>query len=531
MFLNKYSLPVLAVAATAVTATAVAPQVLTSPVAASTRAFPGAEGFGTDTPGGRDGAVCAVTSLADSGAGTLRSCVERSGPRYVVFKTGGTITLRSRINVTNPYVTIAGQTAPGGGITLRMDPSAGTDQGTLQIATHDVVVRYLRFRPGDGGAADDSNDAITIYKGGVRNVVVDHSSFSWAVDENVNTYDGSTDITVSNSIIAEGLSNAGHPDGEHSKGMLSGGVDAHNVSIHHNLFVSNVDRNPQISGVSVADVRNNVVYNYGDGSGSGVTLISSSKGEPRVNWVGNYYRPGPNSDPNRAEFATYNGSTGASHQWYGDGNMRWTAGGDQPARISSEAVGRVTTPFPAAPVTTTSAAAAYEQVLADAGALPLWIGGGGTPESAARAGRLGIPMNIAILGGPARFAGFANLYRKAGGTRVAVSSHGLLGDDAQEAKQAYVARWGHLMRRGLKNRFPPRDVPDEALLEETGPRGAVFAGDAKEAIAKARWEREILGIDRLLLQMDWGGMPYAKVARSIEILGTEVAPELRKDAA
>ncbi|HEX5987225.1 MAG TPA: hypothetical protein VFY86_11945 [Nocardioides sp.] len=367
MFLNKYSLPVLAVAAAAVTATAVGPQVLTSPVAASTRAFPGAEGFGTETPGGRDGAVCAVTSLADSGPGTLRSCVERTGPRYVVFKTGGTISLKSRINVTNPFITIAGQTAPGGGITLRMDPTSGTDQGTMQIATHDVVVRYVRFRPGNGGKADDSHDAITIYKAGVKNVVIDHASFSWAVDENVNTYDESNNITISNSIIAEGLSNAGHPDGEHSKGLLAGGVNAHNVSIHHNLFVSNVDRNPQVSGVSVADIRNNVVYNYGKGSGSGVTLISSSKGKPQVNWVGNYYKPGPNSDPSRAEFATYNGDTGATHQWYGDGNMRWTAGGDQPARIG-QSVGRVSTPFAAAPVTTTSAAQAYTDVLANAGA-------------------------------------------------------------------------------------------------------------------------------------------------------------------
>jgi pectate lyase len=367
MVSRKVPLSLLAAATATVTATAVLPGLLLSPASAAVKAFPGAEGFGTDTPGGRGGTVCKVVNLNDSGPGSLRSCVEATGPRYVVFEVGGTISLNNRITASSPFLTIAGQTAPGDGITLRMNPDAGTDAGTLQIATHDVVVRYLRFRPGNGGAADDSNDAITIYKGGVRNVVVDHSSFSWAVDENVNTYDGSTDITVSNSIIAEGLSNAGHPDGEHSKGMLSGGVDAHNVSIHHNLFVSNVDRNPQVSGVSVADVRNNVVYNYGDGSGSGVTLISSSKGEPRVNWVGNYYKPGPNSDPNRAEFATYNGSTGASHQWYGEGNMRWTPGGDQDARIA-ESVGRVTTPFAAAPVTTTSAAAAYERVLADAGA-------------------------------------------------------------------------------------------------------------------------------------------------------------------
>ncbi|MHB8604652.1 MAG: LLM class flavin-dependent oxidoreductase [Thermoplasmatota archaeon] len=169
--------------------------------------------------------------------------------------------------------------------------------------------------------------------------------------------------------------------------------------------------------------------------------------------------------------------------------------------------------------------------------LPIWIGVGGTPESAVRAGRLGIPMNIAILGGPERFRGFAELYRRAAReaghersrVRVAVSSHGLIGDDSRTAKDDYFARWSDLMRKGLKNRFPPREVPREAFESEMGPRGAVFAGDAKEAIAKARWEREILGIDRLLLQMDWGGMPYAKVVRAVEILGTEVAPVLRKD--
>lgn len=339
-----------------------------APVAASLRAFPGAEGYGTDTPGGRGGTVCRVTNLNDSGAGSLRACVEASGPRTVIFRTGGTINLQSRLDVHNPYLTIAGQTAPGDGITLRMAPGSSTDKGTMQIETHDVVIRYVRFRPGDNGYGDDSHDALQIYKAGVYNIVADHTSFSWAIDENVNTYDESHDITVSNSIISEALSNSTHPQGEHSKGMLSGGVNAHNVSIHHNLFASNVDRNPQVSGVSVADIRNNVVYNYGDGSGAGVTLISSSKGEPDVNWVGNYYKPGPDSDPSRAEFATYNGTTGATHEWYGDANVRWTASGDQPARVASGAVGRRSTPFATPPVTTTSAAQAYTDVLAGAGA-------------------------------------------------------------------------------------------------------------------------------------------------------------------
>lgn len=167
--------------------------------------------------------------------------------------------------------------------------------------------------------------------------------------------------------------------------------------------------------------------------------------------------------------------------------------------------------------------------------LPLWIGVGGTPQSAARAGYLGLPMNIAILGGPERFTSLVRYHRMGaaqGGhdpkaLRLAVSSHGLLGDDPAQAKDDFAIRWAHVMRKGLRNRFPPRDVPRDDLDMEMGPRGAVYAGSAKEAIEKVLWERELLGIDRLLLQMDWGGMPYAKVARSIEILGTEVAPAVR----
>jgi hypothetical protein len=291
-----------------------------------------------------------------------------AGPRYVVFRTGGTIVLETRLNVVQPYLTIAGQTAPGGGITLRMDQVSPTDLGTMDVLTHDVVIRYLRFRPGNGTTGRDSDDALAVVNPGVFNVVIDHCSFSWAVDENVNTYDGTSDITISNSIIAEGLNNSGHPLGPHSKGLLAGGVDAHNVSIHHNLFVSNVDRNPQVSGVAVADVRNNVAYNYGAGSGNGVTLVSSSKGVARVNWVGNFNKPGPSSDPNRAEFATYIGTTGPTQQWYGEGNARWTPGGTLPARVAPGSVGQVGAPFPAPPVTTTSAERAYADVLAGAGA-------------------------------------------------------------------------------------------------------------------------------------------------------------------
>jgi len=330
--------------------------------------FPGAEGFGTGTPGGRGGQVCQVTNLADSGTGSLRACIEASGPRQVIFRTGGTILLRDRLSIEEPYLTIAGQTAPGGGITLRMDPESGTDHGTMSIKTHDVIIRYLRFRPGSGGDADDSHDGLNAYGEEVHDIVVDHSSFSWAIDENVNTYDYARDVTVSYAVIAEGLRDAGHPDGEHSMGMLAGGTDAHNVSIHHNLFVSNADRNPQISGVSVADVRSNVIYNYFGGSSDAVTLVSSSNGTPQVNWTGNYYKPGPDSVGDRPEFGTHVGSTGETHQWFGVGNLRWSPDGDRPARVDQDAIAPMSSAFASPIVSREPAAAAYDDVLATAGA-------------------------------------------------------------------------------------------------------------------------------------------------------------------
>jgi hypothetical protein len=151
--------------------------------------------------------------------------------------------------------------------------------------------------------------------------------------------------------------------------VLAGGVGAHDVSLHHNLIASHDDRCPQISGVSVADIRNNVIYNCGDGSGAGITLISSSNGEARVNWMGNYYKPGPLTSPDRAEFALYEGDTGQSQQWFGTGNRRWTPDGDEDARVAEGYDwGWVPAPFEAPPVTTTDAEEAYEDVLAGAGA-------------------------------------------------------------------------------------------------------------------------------------------------------------------
>ena len=168
--------------------------------------------------------------------------------------------------------------------------------------------------------------------------------------------------------------------------------------------------------------------------------------------------------------------------------------------------------------------------------IPIWIGVGGTPHSFARAGHLGLPLNIAILGGPAHFVPLANLYRSAaaqaghpeGTIRVAVSSHGYLGDDGDQARAEHWELYSRNMRKGLKNRFPGREIPRSYYDMEVGPHGGIFAGNAKETVAKIRWERELLGIDRLLLQFDFGGVPFKHVKHSVEILGTEVLPEIRK---
>lgn len=223
--------------------------------------FPGAVGFGTKTRAGRGGAILKVTNLNDSGAGSLRAALEAAGPRIVVFEVGGTITLLSNITIWNPYLTIAGQTAPSPGIHIK---GAG-----FVIRAHNVLMQHLTIRPGTD-VADvpiESRDAIFLKASytllppeyGVYNVVIDHVSTSWAVDENVSTWQPIKDVTFSNMIISEGLENSIHPQGPHSKGLLVG-PSAHNVAIVGNLFAHNGDRNPEMSGDTWTYVANNVIY-------------------------------------------------------------------------------------------------------------------------------------------------------------------------------------------------------------------------------------------------------------------------------
>ncbi|MGH3383965.1 MAG: pectate lyase family protein [Nocardioidaceae bacterium] len=334
------------------------------------KAFPGAEGFGADTAGGRGGRVIEVTNLDDSGPGSFRAAVEASGPRIVVFRVAGTITLQTRITVDQPFLTIAGQSAPGEGITLRSAPS--NPKGTMYITTHDVVLRYLRLRPGTPNTKTDSHDALTVWNDedrdlGAFNVVVDHCSFSWAVDENLATYHNARDITFSWNIVSESLSYSEHPQGEHSKGFHLSGDGSGNITAHHNLLAHNEDRNPQPTNPGVLDFRNNVVYNYGEHA----MVVSDSKGKPSVNVVGNYYRPGPDSSDDAYPLAKYDGS-GDGHGYYVAANVG-SHDGDE-VRSSREFVApdsrdaMVRSAFDAPAVTTTTAEEAYDAVLAGAGA-------------------------------------------------------------------------------------------------------------------------------------------------------------------
>ncbi len=338
-----------------------------APARAAVKAFPGAQGFGSSTPGGRGGRVINVTNLNDSGPGSLRAAARATGRRIVVFRVSGTIRLKSDIDIVSPYLTIAGQTAPGGGITLRADPCNG--KGVLGVHTHDVVLRYLRLRPGPHPCAGpgESSDGIVVYKAGAHHVVVDHCSISWAVDENISLYDDAHHVTFSWNIVSEGLSHSTHAEGEHSKGAHLSGENTYRISFHHNLLAHNNDRNPQPTNPGLADIRNNVIYNYGKNA----ALTSNSHGRPRFNFVGNYFRPGRDTDRSEYELDVY-GSTSVGWAFYVRGNRGpHRASSALPNRYTVDPAGRasmVPQPFPGAGVRTTSAATALSEVLAGAGA-------------------------------------------------------------------------------------------------------------------------------------------------------------------
>jgi len=265
------------------------------------KAFPSAEGFGKMAKGGRGGKVIKVTNLNDAGAGSLRAAIERQGPRTVVFDVSGTIVLESGLLVKNSYLSIAGQTAPGQGIQLRATPSAtfaALTIGTEENTTTDIVVRYLKVRPGPGKQGSVIGDGIQIL-GGER-IIVDHCSIAWATDEVFSAWYAPKNVTLQNSILAEGLYDSVHKKGIHSMGNLIGDR-SERISVHRNLMISNSQRNPLINArKGLFEVTNNVIYNW---RYFGAVFSSQGSGDDRlnVNLINNFFKAGPETRLNRYE--------------------------------------------------------------------------------------------------------------------------------------------------------------------------------------------------------------------------------------
>jgi pectate lyase len=235
-------------------------------------AFPGAEGFGRFAKGGRGGKVIHVTNLNSHGPGSFREALAASGPRTIVFDVSGIIEMQDWWQINNPFLTIAGQTAPGDGILLK---------GTLIFDTHDVIIRHMRIRPGPDVPVPGSHQTITFHWSS-HTAIVDHCSLSWATDDTFGA--GARDITLQWSIIADALNTAGF-----GKGIIMAHSHDDRVSVLHNLFANIADRTPQAASGSIQFV-NNLVYNiHGDGN---VWPVTS---RVLIEFVKNYYLRGPHS--------------------------------------------------------------------------------------------------------------------------------------------------------------------------------------------------------------------------------------------
>lgn len=341
-------------------------------------AFPGAEGGGMYSFGGRGGKVLVVTSLADSGPGTFREACETGGARTIVFNVAGIIRLKTPVIIRAPYVTIAGQTAPGDGVCI-----AGE---SVWINTHDVVIRYMRFRRGETnvGRRDDA-----IGGNPIGNIMIDHVSASWGLDENMSMYRhmyddstggkeqklGTVNITIQNSIFSEALDTWNH-----AFGSTLGGE---NCSFMRNLWADNSGRNPSIGWNGIFNFANNVVFNWVHRSMDG----SDYRGQ--FNIINNYFKPGPatqkNSTVGHRILKPESGRSKLDHHVYGrayvNGNImegydaisrnNWAGGvqvEDENGVGDYEAYMKVDKPFPMPAFTIMPAREAYEYVLDNVGA-------------------------------------------------------------------------------------------------------------------------------------------------------------------
>jgi hypothetical protein len=276
-------------------------------------AFPGAQGAAAHTPGGRGGKILRVTTLAASGTGSLLAALETDGPRIVVFEVGGVIDFaQHEIKITKPFLTVAGQTAPAPGITLI--------RTGIDVSTHDVVLQHIRVRTGSADAPKRGGwepDAFSTIAG--HDVIVDHCSMSWAIDENLSgsgpRFTGKTPedwrrgtsyrITFSNNIIAEGLKDSTHSKGEHSKGSLIHD-NASDILIVGNLYAHNYERNPLFKGGVRGMVINNLIYNPGPRAVHYNLIAEEWRNQPyqvgQMTLIGNVLRGGPSTPPGLALF-------------------------------------------------------------------------------------------------------------------------------------------------------------------------------------------------------------------------------------
>jgi hypothetical protein len=338
------------------------------PAGAQPLAFPGAEGAGRFSAGGRGGAVIRVTTLADGGPGSLRAAIEARGPRTILFDIAGTIRLGSDLVIREPRVTIAGQSAPGGGIAI-------ADQA-LVVRADDVVIRHIRVRRGD--LSPGEGDSIWIAGG--RRIILDHVSASWSIDETLSASarytgtDGFYDLTVQWSIIAESLRRSHHGKGAHGYGSLIRGGRGARISFHHNLWAHHVARMPRPGNYAGPEVdpegplmefRSNLFYNWGQGfagyNDDGATLI-------RYNFIDNAYLSGPDS----AGALAFRENNRLARAWFAGNSMNGTVPADPWSLVGGRmAEGyRLPAPVDVAPVAADPAPSAMAHVLERAGAFP-----------------------------------------------------------------------------------------------------------------------------------------------------------------